>query len=752
METKNVFSGLVFIVLVSAILTGCVLPNGTSYQSDYDGKLKQFTSLEQIEDFLAQNEGSGAYNFAGMSRGTKTLALESVAMDSVEGGAEAPQAMPAAEADESGSDYSDDYSETNIQVEGVDEADIIKNDGKYIYYVSDNVLYIVDAYPAEDAKVLSELEFENGYPREIFINGDKLVVMGYEYREIEPRDEPVLEKVASGVAVDMIMPRYPYYGSSYSFVKVYDISDREDPEEEESIAVEGNYFNSRMIGDYVYVIINKYAYSGFRPPIIYYSGGQREIPVSSIYYFDIPDNSYQLSIMLSVDLDDNSFSEKTVMKGYSQEMYVSQDNIYLINPKQVPYYYETKVMIEEVMKEYVSASVRAEIERIEGYDLRESTKISEIQYVIGEYFNTLDEDELEEIYKDMEPELEEIQERIAKEREKTIVNRFSIDSGEIEFEAQGEVPGRVLNQFSMDEHEDYFRIATTTGQLWRSDSSSKNHIYVLDMDLDIVGKLEDLAPGESIYSARFMGERAYLVTFKKIDPLFVIDLSEPDDPSVLGKLKIPGYSDYLHPYDEDHIIGIGKETLETEEKDRDFVWQQGVKMSLFDVSDVEHPKEISKVEIGDRGTDSDALHNHKAFLFSRSKNLLVIPIRLAEIDEEKYDGEVPDYAYGDYTFQGAYVYNLDLEDGFQYKGRITHVEDDSLEKSGWYYYSEDSIVRSLYMDDVLYTISSRKIKANDLSDLEELNEVVLREAEERRDIEVYDDEVYPMPAVPDVEI
>ncbi|NIP67558.1 hypothetical protein GWM83_02345, partial [Candidatus Bathyarchaeota archaeon] len=114
-----------------------------------------------------------------------------------------------------------------------------------------------------------------------------------------------------------------------------------------------------------------------------------------------------------------------------------------------------------------------------------------------------------------------------------------------------------------------------------------------------MGRLEDLAPGEKIYSARFMGDRGYLVTFRKVDPLFVLDLSQPTNPKVLGKLKIPGYSDYLHPYDENHIIGVGKETVAAEQGD--FAWYQGVKISLFDVTDVEDPREIDKYEIGDRG-------------------------------------------------------------------------------------------------------------------------------------------------------
>jgi uncharacterized secreted protein with C-terminal beta-propeller domain len=241
-----------------------------------------------------------------------------------------------------------------------------------------------------------------------------------------------------------------------------------------------------------------------------------------------------------------------------------------------------------------------------------------------------------------------------------------------------------------------------------------NHLYVLDEGMNIVGKLEDLAKGESIYSARFIGNRAYLVTFVRIDPLFVIDLSDPANPKVLGELKIPGVSDYLHPYDENHIIGVGKSTGEVEPAG----WARfkGVKLSLFDVSDVSNPKEVAKYEIGERGTDSEALRDHKAFLFSKSKNLLVIPVMLVEKTDEQ--------SYWQPNWQGAYVFSLTLQDGFTLKGRITHA-DAAASEERYYYYGPYSVTRSLYMDDVLYTISGTLVKANNLNDMSEISKVNL---------------------------
>ena len=288
--------------------------------------------------------------------------------------------------------------------------------------------------------------------------------------------------------------------------------------------------------------------------------------------------------------------------------------------------------------------------------------------------------------------------------EHTTIYRVHIANGTINPEAHGEVPGQILNQFSMDEYEDHFRVATTT---W---TNSTNNVYVLNMNMSIVGRLENLAPGEHIYSARFMGKRGYLVTFVQIDPLFVIDLSDPTKPTVLGELKIPGYSNYLHPYDENHIIGIGKETLPSEQGF--FAWYQGVKISLFDVSNVSNPIQMANFTIGDRGTDSPVLYDHKAFLFDKEKNLLVIPVTVAKVPTEKYPGPVDPSAYGQPVWQGAYVFNITLQQGLVYRGGITHIDNST---GIWDY--EHYVQRSLYIENVLYTVSQAQVKLNDLDDL-----------------------------------
>jgi uncharacterized secreted protein with C-terminal beta-propeller domain len=620
MDVIKIFGIGIFVLLI-AFTFGCVEPPDPE-ANNTEADLKKFESIGELKTYLATHTMSRGYDYGMM---------------------EVTMSAPTSGMQNADSAKASDYSQTNIQVQGVDEADIVKSDGKYLYILSGSKLVIVDAYPAENAKILSEIDVES--PQEIFINQDKLVIFA----------------------------RDSWYNTT---ILQYDVTDRTNPILDKNISVEGNYFDSRMIGDHVYALINKpvYYYWGqendIAPPVIRI-GDSMDSSFPDVYHFDEPAYDYRFTTAISIDLSDDSEAPKSkiFLMGSSQEMFVSQNNIYVTFQK-VSNFTPIDPFLEPVKM------------------------IMPIPY--PEY------------------------------KDETAIHRIAIKDGEVKYAATGSVPGHVLNQFSMDEYNGYFRIATTSGHVSRTaeGATSKNNIYVLDSSMNITGSLEDLAPGERIYSARFMGDRSYLVTFKKVDPLFVIDMKDPTNPYVLGKLKIPGYSDYLHPYDENHLIGLGKETVESETGD--FAWYQGVKLSLFDVTDVTKPIEKAKYEIGDRGTSSNALYDHKAFLFSKSKNLLVIPITLAEIDPEQYPQGVPDWHHGSYTFQGAYVFNISAESGINLKGRISHVRDESSYlKSGYYYESEYAVKRSLYMDNTLYTISNGLVKMNDLTDLSDINEVTL---------------------------
>jgi uncharacterized secreted protein with C-terminal beta-propeller domain len=589
-----------------------------------ENQISKFASYEQLQGFVETNAGYKQF-YWGFSDGDVRL---------FSGGTEHNDLVPATPA--SADDSATEYSGTNIQVAGVDEADIVKTDGEYIYLVSGNKTIIVKAYPPEQAQVLSEIQLD-GTVIGIFINENRLVVF----------EEETPYYTYYGISWDTVEKFYMPYRPPKTSVKVYDISDKENPRLQREISSDGQYVSSRMIGDYAYVVINEPVYEQddeVNLPKIYSHDEPKEIPATDIYYSDVADYYYMYTTIIAINTqnDGQEPTYETILLGASSNLYVSLNSIYLTFP-------------------------------VWGTGVDDS--------------------------------------------EKTSVHRIQIVGDNITYVASGEIPGTVLNQFSMDEYNGYFRVATTT---W--DGTSQNNVYILNMTLNITGSLTGLAPGERIYSARFIGDRCYLVTFKQVDPLFVIDLSDAENPRELGYLKVTGYSDYLHPYDETHIIGIGKETTDAGE----FAWYQGVKISLFDVRDVSHPVEISKLEIGDRGSDSPVLYDHKAFLFDKSRNLLVMPILEAKVDVTKYSETELAWAYGEPVYQGAYVFNISLEQELHLKGRITHIENSGdLEQDYYYYYSPFAVERSLYIDNVLYTFSDAKIMMNNLENLEYINEVEL---------------------------
>ncbi|MFH1592014.1 MAG: beta-propeller domain-containing protein [Candidatus Woesearchaeota archaeon] len=651
---KIIFAGSIILLFLLSFISGCdqIPVDVPDFTPTGDVELKTFSSCSALDNALEE------------AREARGKAYEESATVGI---AQADMAAGEGAASEGFSAPSTDYSQTNVQVQGVDEADIVKTDGKYIYTLSQNSLVIAKAYPEQSAKIESQTTLEKFSPQEMFIQGNRLLIFGRSSYEI-PSPYP---------------SRYPYSISTMS-VKVFDISDKSDPEIVRDLDFEGNYVSSRKIDSWVYFISNNYPRYYAEPVEItdvlpkFRNNELSEdfepmAGCADVRYFEpiVPENFLTIA---AINMEkDQSEINKEVILGSGQNVYASKQNLYVAQSA-YPHFRMMRVM------------------------------------------------DPEEVY-----------------QEKTNIHKFSLNRGKITYQGNGQVSGSILNQFSMDEYQDNFRIATTIGNVFSQEQKSTNNVYILDEDLDLIGSLEDLAPGERIYSTRFMGKRGYMVTFKKVDPLFVIDLSNPRNPRVLGKLKIPGFSDYLHPYDENHIIGVGKDTVEaTEEqigsRNLDFAWYQGVKLAIFDVSDVENPIQMHVELIGDRGTDSEVLRNHKAFLFDRNKNLLVLPITLAEIPEgvQNQQGNT----YGDYVFQGAYVYNINLNNGFSLKGRITHFDDDEIfQKSGYYFRSSNyAVKRALYINNILYTISNGKIKLNYLNNLEEIKEL---------DIELFEEDYYP---------
>lgn len=296
----------------------------------------------------------------------------------------------------------------------------------------------------------------------------------------------------------------------------------------------------------------------------------------------------------------------------------------------------------------------------------------------------------------------------------TQIFKWNVDGTTLNFAGSTEVKGTVLNQYSMDEYKGNFRIFTTEGNTWDEKSTSYNHLFILDEHLKTLGSVKDMAPGEKIYSARFMGEKAYVVTFKQVDPLFVIDVANPKKPTVLGELKIPGFSNYLHPLDETHLIGIGYDTEQRYDSytKRNFTVTTNMKLSLFDVSDFRNPKEQSTVKIGGKGSSSEVQYNPRALFRNKEFNYFGFPVVLYEAgkgDEVIYQG------------QGAQIYEITAEKGIVLKGNIINRNNDESYEN-W----EQVVQRVVYIDDTLYTIARNEVKSYQLNDFKPLDTLTIK--------------------------
>ncbi len=571
--------------------------------------------------------------------------------------ATAPQAAATKEAAGfGGGGEQDSYSTTNVQVQGVDEADIIKNDGKYVYMIKGKTIRIVDVNPPDSMKEQSTVTIkEEGYfsPSQLYVTAERLVVIGTQSDA----------------------------GKTHTNAYIFDITDRKNPVQKRRVSFDGNYISSRRIGDKVYFVMNDYP-----------------------SFFDAVPKDPQLLIPQMSDSKE----------GKTEPMVGCTDIRFFPHYSQPQYLITAALPLEDAQEKIIKQVYMGAGDNV--YSSLENLYIATTK---SEY----DESRVYDFWS------------APSGKTSTVIYQFALNNGEMEYKGKGEVPGTVLNQFSMDENGDAFRIATTEDH-WtlKGENDRKNQLYLLNRAnlSETLGKVENIAPGESIKSARFMGDRAYIVTFKNVDPLFVIDVKDPKNPKVLGELKIPGYSDYLHPYDENHLIGFGKEVDESIDADKvhsaNSVYYTailGMKVALFDVTDVANPKEQFKEVIGWRGTESELLQNHKALLFSKEKNLIAFPITVVE---PKGDADSKVYDEGKVAFRGAYVYSLDLEKGFQLKAKLTHFEEGDKGATDRYYYggaNTAAISRLLFMGQNLYSVSMAKIQGNSLTDFTKKGEVKL---------------------------
>ncbi|WP_100405254.1 beta-propeller domain-containing protein [Bacillus solitudinis] len=514
------------------------------------------------------------------------------------------------------------HSQTNNQVSGVFESDIVQTDGEFIYQATEEGIKISNIKNPSKIIVESTIAFEkNFYASDLFLAGDMIVVIGNEWQD-------------PGHIRTNEISMMPTMGTM-TIARVYDVTDRKNPKLFGETGMEGNLVSSRMVDGHLYYITT---YNPMiRPmtkeevsvrPLAYDGANYKQVSLDDIARIpNSNDSSY--TVITAVDVNQATVAASVeAYVGAGGQMYMSKNHLYL------------------------AANV----------------------------------------YKG------------SSEETSTDIYKFALNGMEVPFVASASVTGTVLNQFSMDEHEENFRIATTEGQAWGDLRNSKNHVFILDGQLNEIGHIGDLAPEERIYSARFMDNMIYMVTFREMDPLFVIDATDPTNPEVLGELKIPGVSTYLHPIDENHLIGFGMETkLVKPEKQgtEPIVRQAGMKISVFDVTDFHNPKEKFVEVIGGEGTYSELMHNHKALTVHPENPVYAFPIHLYNTKASSR-GE-------DWTFdgQGAMVYKITPE-GIEQLARLVNESEGQLYES-----YEQTVQRSVYANGFLFTLLPGGVRAYD---------------------------------------
>ena len=557
--------------------------------------------------------------------------------------------------EKAGGNSTERYSKTNIQVENVDEADIIKTDGDYIYSISNSDVIITNAKDPKQLKIESKINSDN-VPVDLILYNDMLVVISNEQN-------------TNG---------YSWRNNSNTEVSIYNINDKKNPSLEKSFELYEPYKTSRCIDGKLYIFSTGYLrMDGDIVNRKYIEDSvTKKIDFKDIKYLK---NNKQDVQTLIANIDLNNIKDVSV-SSYLIDVsnaYISTDNIYLMDDT----YYGDDIDIK---------------------------KLFGLKGIIG-FFIDIDNS--------------------FSGSQKTSIYKFEINKEKgVVFNTHTKVDGRVVNQYSLDEKNNHLRIALNT--------NDGSRVAILDEKLRLIGETDKVAEGERMYATRFMNNKAYMVTYKNTDPLFVIDLSDEKNPKILGELKIPGYSTYLHPYDDTHLIGIGMDTKEEVTKDYNgrvvSSWTKviGMKMSLFDVSDVKHPKQIDSVTIGDSRTASAILTNPKALLFSKEKNLLAIPVNNYQSDFEVRFNDDVDQAINSYSNykrgyigEGYFVYNVDLK-GFKLKGKVIHDENTRYTNQ----------LRGLYIDNNLFTVSNGMIKVNELNKLEEVSYLnLLREGDKKNE-------------------
>ncbi|MDD4624973.1 MAG: beta-propeller domain-containing protein [Candidatus Pacebacteria bacterium] len=564
--------------------------------------IKKFSGEEEFKAYLLSSSLNDYYSVVNLGMNAKTL-------DAAE--ESAPSPLTASGMGESVAPQfssAQRVSQTNVQTVGIDEPDIIKTDGKEIYYSSEPSYYRYAEGTTNDIAMpynpsYGQTRLINAFPAEnIFLDG-----------EISKNGNLLLQD-----GTLMIF--------SNNSVSAYNVKDPKNPQSLWDLKLEKqNYLEeARLYNGKVY-LVSRSVINEINPcpikPLTWGEGESLTIACSQIYHPEIPSQIDSVYSAMIINPQNGTIEKNISFTGSSGSsvVYMSGENIYITysqNESPIDFFYQFLI---QKAQDLFPASVLEKIVKIQGYDISSQSKMIELNIIFEKYLASLDDDEQLRIENEVQNRMGDFYKEKIREIEKTGIVKIGLDNFEIS--ASGIVPGSLLNQFSLDEYEENLRVAVTSGQnrFWwgfssfSSGGSTANDVYILNSGLEEIGSVLDISKewqDETIYAVRFLQDRGYIVTFRETDPLTVLDLSSPQNPKIAGQLEIPGYSSYLHPLASGKILGIGKEDFK-------------VKISLFDVSNAENPKETAKYTLDEYW--SEAVENHHAFLQDENNQIFFLP-------------------------------------------------------------------------------------------------------------------------------
>ena len=597
-----------------------IIPN----EEDQNIIFKRFKSDSDLKNYISKGIGSSrVVSFARLSTLETAVSVDSL-------GNTAPSFS---------ADKASRFSETNVQVLGVDEPDIVKTDGENVFLSSRNYYrnirpltnrsgFSVDSEFVNDPSIelsipdpdrlivrpaLSpEGEVSRSYPSPDFIQSNTNIINAFPPENLSKK--AVIDFSGNLLLNDDILIIFSGDKAIYG----YDVSNPNTPKEKWSIDLDSNtrLFQARIYDGKIYIVTKNNLNESSPCPIYPYSLNsiKKEVSCENIYYPGVTTAVETIYNVATINPDTGKLSLGVSFIGsYNSNIYMSKEAIY------VAYTYSSDMaeffygFISE-NRDIFSNKFIDRVEKLMSYDISQSSKLAEIKILMSEFKRYLDKDDLLKFENDINNKLESYVLKNNRNLVKTNIVKIKRDS--FEFDSIGVVAGSLLNQFSMDEYEGNLRVATTIDRanLWGiglgTVGNSVNDVYVLDDKMEIIGSVLDMGKGERIYSVRFIEDKGYVVTFKQIDPFYVLNLQNPKSPAIEGELKIPGYSSYLHPINKDTILGIGKEG-------------SNVKISLFDVSNPKNPKEISKYTMKEYW--SEVLNNSRAFLIDKKNKAFFLP-------------------------------------------------------------------------------------------------------------------------------